>query len=204
MMVLGVDLALVRTGYAILDDGALVGSGVIVTTSRQPMSQRLLHIKESMGRLLSAQSIDLVGVETSETFQRRLADGAHSIDSLAMARAAVLIACAELNVKVVLVAPGHVRWLVCGSMTASKLDVVAALRARGFSLPLNKASEVDLDVSDALCVAVCVWCEQRLAARIGKEANYLSNGTISPPIVSIYRVEGAQMAGAAEEGKDGC
>lgn len=188
MRVMGVDPSLVRTGWCVLDDGQLVAHGFITTLAREDMARRLYHINRMIYTALLTWQPEYVAIESSEDFQRRLKDGKHSVESLAAARSAVLIACADLGIEAKLLNPGHVRWSVCGNLKADKLQVVAALRAHGYELPLMRNGAVDLDVADAVSTAKCCWSEMRLLVRVWQPPTTASEQT------SMRRKNGATDA----------
>ena len=168
--ILALDVSLSRTGVAVLDDGEFVAHGVIATKASAPRHARLGQLASGVALFVSQYRPDIIAIETSALWQRMSHDSRDSIEALAQARGACLVAADwttvtdHLSTRIVELSPNYVRSIVCANPGASKEQVVENLRLRGYALPLLKNGKVDLDVSDSLALGVCVWCELRLFA----------------------------------------
>ena len=70
MRVLGIDCGTERTGYGVIDtDGrkhSLISSGVIRTSTKQPLSARLLEIGNGLRRVIEEHHPDQAAVEAKK------------------------------------------------------------------------------------------------------------------------------------------
>lgn len=169
-IVIGFDVSLLRTGVAVLRDNVLIAHDVIEVQPEARVAQ-LHYIATRTSEILDLHMPELIAVETAALWQREGHDSSKTIVGLAEARAAILVAAAryrrEWNLQLVIVEMGvhEVRDLLCGNRTASKEQVQANLKMRGFVLPmrvvrkrigghLQEQSIVDDDVADAVAIAV--------------------------------------------------
>lgn len=150
MRVFGIDCGTERTGYGIIEsDGrlhSLVATGCIVSSARDPLELRLLHIANELRRLLIEHSPDSAAIE--EVF---FSVNARSALKLSHVRGVAMLTVAEARVEVAEYSPLEVKMSVVGYGRAEKRQVqqmVASL----LRLTEPVASE---DASDALAIAIC-------------------------------------------------
>jgi len=150
MRVLGIDCGTERTGYGVIDtDGRrhqLVSSGVIRTSTKQPLSARLLEIGEGLRRVIREHHPDQAAVEA--VFH---AVNVKSALTLAHARGVALFTVTEAGLKLGEYSPLEVKNSVVGYGRAEKAQVQFMVQSI-LHLPEKLASE---DASDAVAVAIC-------------------------------------------------
>ena len=168
--IMGLDVSLVRTGVAVLSDGALIGTDVIQTDFKAARHARLGQLLRRVIVMVRQYCPHIVVMETSGAWQKLSRDSRVSVEALAEARGVVLAAIdwamehTCLNISVVERDCHEVRESICANRNASKQQVAENLRLRGYVLPVMRNGKVDYDVCDALACALAVWCEQRLLA----------------------------------------
>lgn len=169
MKILAFDAALWRTGWAVLDDGLLVGSGVITRVGRDRILQ-LKHIWLAAGEIVLRWHPCMVAIESSATWQRNGHDSGRTRDALAQARAAIELAVSYESFCLIVELDCHdVRKTICANRNASKQQVQENLRLRGYELPTMANGKTDPDIADAVALGAAVWCQERLWAMSGKE-----------------------------------
>lgn len=150
MRILGIDPALTITGYGLIDvrnkQLALVEAGIISTSSKEPIANRLDKIYRGVVKLISDTSPDVLVLEKIYAHYR------HPTTSyiLGQARGVICLAAATKNIPLVEYAATRVKKAVVGKGLASKLQMqrmVAAL------LGLNSLPKYN-DVTDALGLAI--------------------------------------------------
>ena len=150
MRVLGIDCGTERTGYGIIDtDGRkhiLVSSGVIRTSSRQPLSTRLLEIGQALRQVILEHQPDQAAVEA--VFH---AVNVKSALTLAHARGVALYTVTEAGLTLGEYSPLEVKHSVVGYGRAEKTQVQYMVQSI-LRLPEKLESE---DASDAVAVAIC-------------------------------------------------
>lgn len=167
--ILALDLSLARTGVAVLDDGVLVDHGIIITSDRDPRHRRLGDLAADVSAVLCKHVPGVMAIETSSGWQRMSNNSRASIEALAQARGAVLVAAdgwieAGNEMRIVEVDCHEVREVVCGNRAASKAQVQENLRLRGYELP-SINGRVQGDIADALAIAAYIWSHERLLSR---------------------------------------
>jgi crossover junction endodeoxyribonuclease RuvC len=157
MLILGVDPGSLRTGYGAIDtDGRrhrLVDKGTLVPPRRRPLPERLRHIHDGLTRLIQRLQPDILAVED-------LFHAANTRTALVLGhvRGVVLLAGAEAGLPVHEFSPATVKQQITGFGRADKRQV-AFMVARILELP--GAGEAG-DAADALAVALCLACTQRI------------------------------------------
>jgi crossover junction endodeoxyribonuclease RuvC len=150
MKILGIDPALTITGYGLLDVKnkklALIEAGIISTSSKDPISERLKKIHRGIAKLISDTSPDVLVLEKIYAHYR------HPTTSyiLGQARGVICLAAGEYNIPLAEYAATRVKKAVVGKGLASKLQVqrmVASL------LGLKTLPKYN-DVTDALALAI--------------------------------------------------
>jgi crossover junction endodeoxyribonuclease RuvC len=162
MRILGIDCGTERTGYGVIDsDGrqhALVDSGVIRTSPRDPLETRLLAIAGALRECRTKHQPHAVAVE-----QVFVAVNARTALKLAHVRGVALLIVAEAGLALAEYSPLEVKMSVVGYGRAEKHQVqqmVASL----LRLEQVIASE---DASDALAIAICHANRAALRLKIG-------------------------------------
>ncbi len=151
MLVLGIDPGTAITGYGLVreeDSGALtvVEFGVIRTSSKKSMPQRLLEIYQNMGDLIARHQPDSSAVEKL-FFQRNV----RTAISVGQGRGAILLALAEAKVPIAEYNPMEIKQAVTGYGGADKHQMQHMIQVL---LNLEAIPQPD-DAADALAVAVC-------------------------------------------------
>jgi crossover junction endodeoxyribonuclease RuvC len=156
---LGIDPGLNRTGYAVLERGprgpVLREGGVIRSTPRLPLAQRVLEIGQGVREVLEQYQPAVMAIEqvfSTVQYPKTALLMAH-------ARGAILFAAAELNAQVVHYTPRQIKRLLTGSGKAGKDQVQHAIRNE---LHLKELLEPN-DVADAAAVALCHYYMSRVA-----------------------------------------
>jgi crossover junction endodeoxyribonuclease RuvC len=150
MILLGIDPGTAETGYGVI---AVQGSrldavdhGLIATSAREPLEQRLVRIFAEVSDLIAKHEPASVALE--DLF---VGGNPRTILSVGHARGAVLTACGRAGIPAAGYPPAEVKMTVCGFGRADKSQVQRMVTA---SLRLDRppASE---HAADALAVAVC-------------------------------------------------
>jgi crossover junction endodeoxyribonuclease RuvC len=148
--VLGIDCGTERTGWGvILSDGrrhSVVALGLIRTSPRHPLEQRLQVIASGLRAVLTEHRPDAAAVE--EVFYSQ---NVKTALKLAHVRGVALLAIAEASIALGEYSPLEVKASVVGYGRAEKHQVGLMVRTlTGF----DREFETE-DVSDALAVAIC-------------------------------------------------
>ena len=151
MIVLGVDPGTHVTGYGVVVGGdeapaSLLECGVIRTSARRPLAERLLEIFEGVCEVIERTRPDVISVEG--VFYGR---NVRTTVILGHARSAVILAAAMRGIPVAEYAPAAVKSAVVGSGRAGK-DQVAFMVQKHLSLaePPSPA-----DAADGVALALC-------------------------------------------------
>ena len=160
--ILGIDPGLRKTGWGVIAvEGnriSAVAHGVVAPPVKADLSDRLLHLFNEVGAVVKAHSPDEAAIE--EAF---MASNASSALKLGHARAAALLAPAQLGLPVAEYAARLVKKSVVGTGGAAKGQVAAMVSVL---LPGTAAKD---DEADALAIAIC-HAHHRRAAQIGRVA----------------------------------
>ncbi len=147
--IIGIDPGLRRTGWGIIESDGVrliyVASGMIPSTSGEPLSYRLREIYEGLNSVLNGFKPHEASVE--ETFVNK---DARSTLKLGQARGIALLAPAMKGLQVAEYAANVVKKTVVGAGHAEKHQVQAMIK---FLLP--KAKFDSADEADALAIAIC-------------------------------------------------
>jgi crossover junction endodeoxyribonuclease RuvC len=148
--ILGIDCGCERTGYGLIEsDGVhhtLVASGVVATSPKQPLAERLKTISHGVRDVLVRYAPEAVAVE--EVFY---AQNAKTAIRLSHARGVVLLAIAEAGLEMSEYSPLEVKTSVTGYGRAEKRQVQVMVQSL-LKLDEILASE---DASDAVAIAIC-------------------------------------------------
>jgi len=160
MRVLGIDCGTERTGYGVIDtDGrkhSLISSGVIRTSTKLPLSVRLLEIGNGLRRVIEEHHPDQAAVEA--VFH---AVNVKSALTLAHARGVALFTVTEAGLALGEYSPLEVKSSVVGYGRAEKSQVQFMVQSI-LKLPEKLESE---DASDAVAVAICHATHVRFPSR---------------------------------------
>ena len=154
MRVLGIDCGTERTGYGVVDsDGRthrVVDYGVIRTSSREPLEQRLAGIAKGLRDVIAGMSPEAAAVE--EVFYSQ---NVKTALKLAHVRGVALLAVAEAGLPLGEYSPMAIKTSVVGYGRAEKSQVQLMVRnLLGLDAPIESE-----DASDALAVAICHACQ---------------------------------------------
>nr|MEE4269361.1 crossover junction endodeoxyribonuclease RuvC [Candidatus Krumholzibacteria bacterium] len=147
MIVLGIDPGSHATGYGVVSTepvARLLAGGVIRTSARATLPERLLEIHQGVSAILAEHPVAAMAVENLFN-----AKNARSSLILGHARGVILLAGAEAGLTVGEYAPREVKQALTGNGAATKEQV----RFMVMRL-LNLKEEPPLDMSDALAVAL--------------------------------------------------
>lgn len=155
MLVVGIDPASVKCGYALLvvdghADPQYIECGTIAAPANDNKWARMAHIANSVRDVLNEHHVgrgDKVGIESAYVPRDRF----FGVETLAEARGAIVYVCVAAAALVLTVAPASVKKAVTGSGKANKEQVAEILRRR-FRLR-NMPEE---NAADALGVALAV------------------------------------------------
>ncbi|MBM85532.1 MAG: crossover junction endodeoxyribonuclease RuvC [Rhodospirillaceae bacterium] len=149
MRLLGLDPGLQRTGWGVIDlEGSRlrhVANGVIVSSSRLQIGERLVQLHRGLLEVLTEFAPDEAAVE--QTFVNK---NPESTLKLGLARGVVLLAPALGGLSVTEYAPNRVKKSVVGAGHADKKQVQLMV-----SKLLPGAHLENADAADALAVAIC-------------------------------------------------
>jgi crossover junction endodeoxyribonuclease RuvC len=148
--VLGIDPGVSETGWAVLEaagaGGRLLGAGLIKTSPRTPLPERLQLIFKGLKDVIADHRPESVAVE--EMFFLQIA---HTVRATLQARGVVLLAVAESGLEVAEYNPRQVKSALTGSGTAAKAQMQKMTQnALGLKEPLRPD-----DVADAAAIALC-------------------------------------------------
>jgi crossover junction endodeoxyribonuclease RuvC len=163
--VLGIDCGTERTGWGVISsDGRshrVVAHGLIRTSARDPLENRLREIAEALRAILEEHRPDAAAVE--EVF---FSQNVKTALKLAHVRGVALLAVAEARISLGEYSPLEVKTSVVGYGRAEKHQVGLMVRTL---TGLEQEMETE-DVSDALAVAICH------ATQTGAQARRLLSG----------------------------
>jgi crossover junction endodeoxyribonuclease RuvC len=158
--VIGIDPGLRTTGYAVIEaDGKLVRlleTGVITSSSRKPLPERLRELFNDVKEMIKELKPDVVVLE------KLFCKWGRSTLMLGHARGAVITAVAELGTPIVEYTFTQVKHTLLGNGKASKEKLHTASKAMiGISFVEEPAHE---HAMDALSLALCYVLSNRLSA----------------------------------------
>ena len=148
--VLGVDPGLASTGWGVVEiDGSRyihVDHGVIKTSPRQPIGERLMKLNNEIRAVITANRPHQSGVENLY-----FARNATSAIPVAQARGVVLLALAELGVPAHEYPPQAIKQSIVGNGRAEKSQVQELVKVLLWLKAIPKPDHA----SDALAAAIC-------------------------------------------------
>ncbi len=147
--IIGIDPGSRITGYGVIDSGygklAFVACGVIKTSVRFPLANRLNEIFEGINEVIQLHDPEVAAVE--DVF---MASNASSALKLGQARGAAVVAAMQNGLGVYDYSAKKVKRAVVGYGQAEKGQVQHVIR-----MLLNLSATPSSDAADALAVAVC-------------------------------------------------
>lgn len=151
MRVLGIDCGAEKTGYGLIEsDGRLhrmVAAGCIVTSSKNPLNERLLVIARGLREVIERNTPAAAAVE--EVFY---AQNVKTALKLSHVRGVVLLAIAEAGIPLGEYSPLEIKTSVVGYGRAEKQQVKMMVHS---ILRLDDGEIESEDACDALAVAIC-------------------------------------------------
>lgn len=164
MRVLGVDCGTERTGYGVIEsdgrDHRVIAAGVIRTSPKWPLPQRLLEISTRLRSVIQEHHPEAAAVE--DVF---VAANARSALKLAHVRGIALLAMAEAGLDAGEYSPLEVKISVVGYGRAEKQQVQMMVQSI-LGLPDKIDSE---DACDALAVAICHATHEAAGRRLSRQ-----------------------------------
>lgn len=149
-LVLGIDPGTAVTGYGVVAfDGrtaTLVECGVIRTTPRDPLPQRLLEVHEGIEEIIARHRPDTVAVE--DVFY---AKNVRTTIVLGHARGVILLAAQRAALTIVEFPPAEIKKAITGTGAATK-EQVQFMVARLLRL---KSAPQPADAADGVAAALC-------------------------------------------------
>ena len=145
MKIIGIDVGLKTTGYAVIEDGRFITSGVCSTTNKLPTHKRLKKLYDEMKAVIQKEKPDVAVYET--IFYKQ---NPKSLCELAQARGVLLIAAEENGIKIKEYTPTEIKKAVSGSGRASKYQVHGMVERL-----LKIKTEPSMDISDAIACTLC-------------------------------------------------
>jgi len=159
MIIMGIDPGTAVTGYGIISVSgnavSWVDSGVIVTDTAKPLSERLLIIYDGLSAKINEHSPDRVAVE--EAFYGK---NVHTTLVLGHARGVAMLAAAQRGCGVFEYSPREIKKAVTGNGNASKDQVEYMVK----TLLRPGGGKMRQDAYDALAVAMCDFYNMGRAA----------------------------------------
>jgi len=150
MRILGIDPALTVTGYGVIDfrknNLSLIEAGIITTSSKQVIPERLKRIANAVNKLISDTNPEVVVLEKLYAHYR------HPTTAfvLGQARGVMCLVCAENKIPLAEYAATRVKKAVVGQGLASKYQVQRMVAG---ILGIKELPKYN-DVTDALALAI--------------------------------------------------
>jgi len=150
MRILGIDPALTVTGYGVIDfrknNLSLIEAGIITTSSKQVIPERLKRIANAVNKLISDTNPEVVVLEKLYAHYR------HPTTAfvLGQARGVICLVCAENKIPLAEYAATRVKKAVVGQGLASKYQVQRMVAG---ILGIKELPKYN-DVTDALALAI--------------------------------------------------
>lgn len=184
MIILGIDPGTAALGYGLVERTGprlrAIDYGVITTSSRLPLPERLEAIYVAVTDLIELHAPAIVGVE--RLFFTRNAQTAFAVGQ---ARGVVLLAAALHDLEIREATPNEVKVATAGHGRAAKEQVQRMVQA---ILGMAELPAPD-DAADALAIAICVANRERSVSRIPTGA--LDRSAIEPAATGVTPYEQA-------------
>ena len=157
MLVLGLDPGLAITGYGLVEEVdrvmTPVAYGVVRTPAGTPLTDRLVQLREQVGRIIAEYAPDVAVVE-----QLFFSTNARTAMTVGHARGVLLLTLAEANLPIVEYTPMQMKQAITGYGRADKTQVQEMVR---LLLSLEEIPRPD-DAADALGLSICYLHAWRL------------------------------------------
>jgi crossover junction endodeoxyribonuclease RuvC len=128
---------------------ALIGVGVILTSSDLPLERRLLQLETELEEWIAAHQPDVIAIE--RVFSQH---NVRTVMGTAQAAGIALLVAARRNIPVMMHTPSEVKAAVTGSGRANKVQVAEMVK-RLLNLEVIPKP---VDSTDALALAIChLW-----------------------------------------------
>ena len=163
MKVIGVDIGLASTGYAVIEVDKVVSSrqrkvincGVCESPNNLPLSKRLKKLYDGIREVMVEEKPD-IAVYESVFYKQNM----KTLSLLAQARGVLLLAAEELNIKVEEYSPAEIKLAICGNGRASKPQVQKMVEYfTGVKIPPPS------DIADACACALCYCLKNQFTNR---------------------------------------
>ncbi|MBI9071854.1 MAG: crossover junction endodeoxyribonuclease RuvC [Melioribacteraceae bacterium] len=149
MKIIGIDPGTLHTGYGIINyeqnEVSLIYAGVINTSPKKDLSERLKVIYDEVNQLIKIYQPDEFSIETA-FFGKNI----QSALKLGHARGVAFLAAAHNGLVVNEYSPREIKRAVVGNGAATKEQVQYMIQNI-----LKTKKELKFDISDALAIAVC-------------------------------------------------
>lgn len=149
MIILGIDPALSKTGWGVIETSGssifYVGSGTIITKPEEQLSVRLAQIHSEVERII--EKYNPISAAIEETFVNM---NALSSLKLSHARGAIMAAVGKHNIPIAEFAPNKIKKTLVGAGKAEKNQIIYMI-----NLLMPNAKITKSDEADALAVAYC-------------------------------------------------
>tara|TARA_Y100001970_G_C13893830_1_gene680109 strand:- start:19 stop:501 length:483 start_codon:yes stop_codon:yes gene_type:complete len=154
MRILGIDPGLTKTGFGIIDinneNSSLVDYGIVKPANKDKLEKRLLTIFQDISQIIDQYKPTIVCIE--EVFYGK---NFKSALLLGQARGVALVAAASKDVNIFEYSAKKIKQSITGNGNANKEQVKFMVS----SMLKIKDSNMPLDASDALAIALC-HCQQ--------------------------------------------
>jgi crossover junction endodeoxyribonuclease RuvC len=156
-IILGVDPALGRTGWALLSIPAdssftIAGLGTIAPKGKS-RGEKLTSVSSQFGRVLAEWKPDEAHFELPGKWMHRHTSR-NAVEAMGMARGVMLMACAEMGVPAFEADFHTIRREMLGGWKAGKSAAATYLATLGIRLPERPRGGIDTDIADAILVAL--------------------------------------------------
>ncbi|MFA5033422.1 MAG: crossover junction endodeoxyribonuclease RuvC [bacterium] len=145
MRIIGIDTGLRTTGYAIIETNKILKCGICETTEKMPLAERLKVLYDGMKMVMQEYSPEIAVYET--VFYKQ---NFGTFSKLSHARGVLLLAAADMGIKIKEYSPAEIKMAVTGNGRASK-DQIHSMVERLTGMKILPS----LDVGDALACALC-------------------------------------------------
>lgn len=145
MRIIGIDTGLKNTGYAIIEDNKVIKCGLCATKASIPLPERLKSLHTEMKSILQEYSPDVAVYES--VFYKQ---NANTLCKLAQARGVLLLAAAEMGIKIKEYTPSEIKLAITGNGRASKYQIHNMVERL-----VGSQIAASLDIGDALACALC-------------------------------------------------
>ena len=151
--VIGVDPSFNRTGWCVLTTrGGMprVETVGTIVPKGEDRTEKLLSIYRQFQAVMEQWQPKAVYLERPGAWQRKGGTRRETVEVLAMGRAALLLVCAQRNIRVTEVDVHAVRLHIFGRVNARAEDVLEFLSREQIDIPLRPRGGPDLDVANAI------------------------------------------------------